>query len=230
MEGGSASILFFKKPFAKDIYKQHKQQDGRCVLFQYNFFFFKWREVFHRGKAEGWTLNTRAGILNQSHLLLSTKTRLHALHLQRSLSPRWRKWSHCMNNKTMSQFCSTKDLQALVAIITVWQWEVHHQTPIIGSHCFVNSTFECCQFPTIDLCKINPFHLRKKTKNWVTYEVAIYILPLRWSFFLYCCSQSNLLFFSHSFRTRRHFTLFTIYLTPGKWYISFVVFNVLPQW
>lgn len=40
MEGGSASILFFKKPFAKDIYKQHKQQDGRCVLFQYNFFFF----------------------------------------------------------------------------------------------------------------------------------------------------------------------------------------------
>lgn len=164
------------------------------MLFQ-NFFFFKWREVFHRGKTEGLTLNTRPGILNRTHLLLSTKTRLHALHLQWSLSPRWRKRS---DNKTMSQFCSTKDLQALVAIITVWRWEFHHQTPIIGSHCFVNSTFECCQFPTVDLCKINPFHLRKKKKNlWVTscYEVAIYILPLRWSFFLYCWSQSNLLFF-----------------------------------
>lgn len=31
-------FFFFKKPFAKDIYK-HKQQDGRCVLFQYNLFF-----------------------------------------------------------------------------------------------------------------------------------------------------------------------------------------------
>lgn len=35
---------------------------------------------------------------------------------------------------------------------------------------------------------------------------------------------------NHEFRTRRHFTLFTVYLTPEKWYNSFVVFNVLPQW
>lgn len=40
MEGGSASKkkIFFKKPFAEDIYKQHKQQDGRGVLLQYNCF------------------------------------------------------------------------------------------------------------------------------------------------------------------------------------------------
>lgn len=85
MEGGSASnFFFFKKPFAKDIYKQHKQQDGRCLLFQYNFFFFfKVKRNFPQGqKQKDETLNTRAGILNQSHLLLSTITRLHALHLQ----------------------------------------------------------------------------------------------------------------------------------------------------
>lgn len=125
------------------------------------------------------------------------KNTVACIHLQRSLSPRWKKRSHCMDNKTMSQFCSTKDLQALVAIITVWQWEFHHQTPIIGSHCFVYSTFECRQFPTIDLCKINPFHLRKK-KLWVTscYEVAIYILPLRWSFFLSLFSEQTFIFFS----------------------------------
>uniref|UniRef100_A0A3B5L5Q7 Sarcoglycan, alpha n=1 Tax=Xiphophorus couchianus TaxID=32473 RepID=A0A3B5L5Q7_9TELE len=29
---------------------------------------------------------------------------------------------------------------------------------------------------------------------------------------------------------QQHSTLFTIYLTPGKWYISFVVFKVLLQW
>uniref|UniRef100_A0A3B5PWK2 Sarcoglycan, alpha n=1 Tax=Xiphophorus maculatus TaxID=8083 RepID=A0A3B5PWK2_XIPMA len=31
-------------------------------------------------------------------------------------------------------------------------------------------------------------------------------------------------------QSTRHSTLFTIYLTPGKWYISFVVFKVLLQW
>lgn len=50
MEGGSASKFFFKKPFAKDIYKQHKQQDGRCVLFQNIFFFFKVKRSFPQGQ------------------------------------------------------------------------------------------------------------------------------------------------------------------------------------
>lgn len=109
--------------------------------------------------------------------------------------------------------------------------EVHHQTPRIGSHCFVNSTFECCRFPTIDLCKINPFHLRKKKTlgDFLFWGSHLHIaIKVKLLFILLFSEQ--LFIVSYWFRTRRHFTLFTIYLTPGKWYISFVVFNVLPQW
>lgn len=117
-----------------------------------------------------------------------------------------------------------------MAIITVWQREFHHQTPIAGPHRNGFSTFECFGFPTIDSCKMNPFHLRKKKKKhgWLlVFEVAIYILAMKVSFFVSSVSATLGCFSLHKFSTRRHFTLFTIYLTPETWYISLVVFNVL---
>lgn len=86
-------------------------------------------------------------------------------------------------------------------------------------------------FPTIDSCKINPFQSRKKKLRVTScYEVAIYIFAMKVSFFVsfaFFCATFGCFFSFHKFSTRRHFTLFTIYSTPEKWYISLVVFNVL---
>jgi len=74
--------FFFKKPFAKDINKQHKQQGGRCVLFLFFFFLLLVKRGFpQEGKqTEEWTLNTTGSemILNQSHLLFFIDTDMTA--------------------------------------------------------------------------------------------------------------------------------------------------------
>lgn len=131
--------IFFKKPFAKKRNKttnNMNKQGGKCVLLFLSFFSFSEEEVFFfvstgggRTDRTGSTLNTTGTEmkLNQSHLLsffLSTKTWLHALHLQwsppfflKSEDHLRRKHLHWTDNKR--QFSSTKG--SLVAIITVWQ-------------------------------------------------------------------------------------------------------------
>lgn len=193
-----------------------------CAVLFFVFVFLWWGGAFHRGKqTERSTLNTRAGRWYwTSHLLLSTMTWLHALHLQYSPFQRismqhfGRKQSHCIDIKTSSRFSSTKGSAGISGIVTVC-------LSITGPQWVA-----CVLISPQMLCKINPFRLRKKLVVTSCFEVAIYILQWR----SLCEQLSDVFFFSFFVITRRHFTLFTIYLTPEKWYISFVVFNVLPQW
>ena len=125
MKSGSASNSFLRNPSRKTSTNNIKQQGGRCVLIFFSFFFLVKKRSFPQKveQTEGSTLTEHMGAKwywNQSHLLFFfylQRHDLHALHPQWSPSLRtslyqtntWRrKQLHCIDNKTISQFSSTK--------------------------------------------------------------------------------------------------------------------------